>query len=1324
MVTAVKPYPKDRAASMRTASSRSAEALLQRLHPFGLEAMRITLQPDLQGNALTHLAWRLARAATALLCLIALTFGAGTSALAGNSSFVAGDNNSLQKEIIADSYIDPPSTASDKTVRIGDTATYRLTLNLSEGTTGSLTIQDVLPPGVAYAGLVSISPASGSGPFIYTIISQPAAGQRDILNWDFGDVVNTPSGDGTPVDPLIIEYQITPLPNTGILIPIANLTNSATLSYLDASGIPVTDPTRLSDTDELIVLQPRMTPIIKLGNGSTNNATSPLDINVATSTVQFHLESCNDIGLAPAYRVAFRDILAAQLDENSLSTPIVTVGGTVLGAGDYTYIPPAFRGGTMVFILNTPVNPGQCVEADYSMGFHNDLAPNQLWSNEASVQSYYSLPPIAGQRYNRSASARFFMTNLVTDEPLTKNLLTPVGTATIGEQVAYEITVPGNPVSAALSNVNVTDTLHDALAFTGATVTLDGTPLAIAPIQSGQDLSWSFPVIPAGQQAVITLTARVDNNAFANAGAVITNTAAYTYDSLTAGVITDGSSAPLTIIEPALTLSKSVNNVAPPMAGDILTYTLNLVANSEASAAMAFDTVIEDNLSLGLGYIAGSARVAGVAVEPTITGDGTLTPQTLDWASGIDIPAGATISITYDVLVLNSVTAGQTLTNSATAQWTSLAGVNADERNGSGAPASNDYLAGPVTTTLNVPIPTPTLQKTANNSVANPGDRLQYTLTLSNPSAIRLSNLTLTDNLDSLNTLPMFQPGSISNIIVPPGAAASVSGNTLTVSNLDIAPNSSQTIQFEADLSTGLAGGSLVLNQAQLSGPWGTALRSDDPTAPGVADPTRTLIPANGIVYDSITRAPLAGVTLTMLRASTTTPLPASCFIDSTQQNQITQADGNYKFDLVFDPGNCPAGEDYLLAVTAAPAGYLAEPSLIDLPVTNATTTAYSVPSCPVDALPATSLCEADASATVPASTPTYYLHLTFDAAANQLYNNHIPVDPLVNEEISILKTSPLINVSRGQVVPYSIKVKNTLRTTPPVVAVIDTLPSGFKYVEGSARVDGVTVAPTINAGQLRWDNLTPGYNQTRSVELLLRVGAGVSEGPYVNKAQLVDSSTDAPVSEVATATVRVIPDPTLDCTDVIGKVFDDRDLDGRQGDGEQGLAGVQVVTARGLIATSDAHGRFHITCAAVPDEDRGSNFILKLDDRTLPTGYRLTTENPRVQRATRGKMLRFAFGATIHRLVSLDLSDGVFEPGETTLRLQWQPSLDLLLGELKKAPSVLRLTYLADIEPERLVNKRLRALQQQIDALWQEHQGGYRLDIETEVFWRRGGPP
>ena len=380
------------------------------------------------------------------------------------------------------------------------------------------------------------------------------------------------------------------------------------------------------------------------------------------------------------------------------------------------------------------------------------------------------------------------------------------------------------------------------------------------------------------------------------------------------------------------------------------------------------------------------------------------------------------------------------------------------------------------------------------------------------------------------------------------------------------------------------------------------------------------------------------------------------------------------------------------------------------------------MPVCSADAIPSTAQCEAQVSTTAPTgAVTTYYLHLTLDSTANQIFNNHIPVDPYVEEKISITKTSPLINVTRGQLVPYTITFKNTLRSTLPPLGIVDTLPPGFKYVEGSSRFDGTPLEPVINGRQLRWNNLDIGYNQQHTIKLLLVVGAGVSEGEYVNQAQVINTDTGGPFSEVATATVRVIPDPTFDCTDVIGKVFDDRDLNGQQDAGEAGFAGVRVVTARGLIATTDEHGRFHVTCAVVPDETRGSNFILKLDDRTLPTGYRVTTENPRVQRATRGKMLRFNFGATIHHVVSMDIADGAFEPKSTELRMQWQPRIDLLLKELRKAPSVLRLSYLADVENEGLVEKRLKALKKEIAGKWD---GGYRLTIETEVFWRRGSPP
>jgi hypothetical protein len=166
------------------------------------------------------------------------------------------------------------------------------------------------------------------------------------------------------------------------------------------------------------------------------------------------------------------------------------------------------------------------------------------------------------------------------------------------------------------------------------------------------------------------------------------------------------------------------------------------------------------------------------------------------------------------------------------------------------------------------------------------------------------------------------------------------------------------------------------------------------------------------------------------------------------------------------------------------------------------------------------------------------------------------------------------------------------------------------------------------------------------------------------------------------------------------------------------------VVTARGLAAKTDTYGRYHITCAITPNEARGSNFVLKLDDRTLPSGFRTSTRPVQVQRATRGKALKINFGASIHRVVGLDVADAVFEPGTAEMRPQWQPRIDLLLEELRKAPSVLRLSYVADVEDEALVNRRLERLKTNISTRWSDLDCCYELVVESEIFWRLGGPP
>ncbi|MEJ2602664.1 MAG: hypothetical protein P8172_05155, partial [Gammaproteobacteria bacterium] len=358
----------------------------------------------------------------------------------------------------------------------------------------------------------------------------------------------------------------------------------------------------------------------------------------------------------------------------------------------------------------------------------------------------------------------------------------------------------------------------------------------------------------------------------------------------------------------------------------------------------------------------------------------------------------------------------------------------------------------------------------------------------------------------------------------------------------------------------------------------------------------------------------------------------------------------------------------------------------------------------------------------------SYYALLKVDESAmpgsSQLFNNHIPVDPILTGAVSVTKTTPMVNVNRGQLVPYLITVSNTIEIELTDVIVVDRYPAGFRYVEGSARIDGVAVEPVVQSGELRWEGLTLDASGRHEIQLLLAVGAGVSEGEFVNRAQVMNGFTGDALSGVATATVRLVPDPTFDCTDVTGKVFDDGNRNGFQDEQEHGLAGVRLVTPRGLAATTDAHGRFHITCAITPNETRGSNFVLKLDDRTLPTGYRTSTRPVQIKRATRGKALDFTFGASIHRVVGIDLADAAFEPDSVKLRRLWEPRLTLLLEELRKAPAVLRLSYLADVESPGLVDRRVEAIKDRILEDWQALDCCYELAVEPEVHWRLGEPP
>lgn len=317
--------------------------------------------------------------------------------------------------------------------------------------------------------------------------------------------------------------------------------------------------------------------------------------------------------------------------------------------------------------------------------------------------------------------------------------------------------------------------------------------------------------------------------------------------------------------------------------------------------------------------------------------------------------------------------------------------------------------------------------------------------------------------------------------------------------------------------------------------------------------------------------------------------------------------------------------------------------------------------------------------------------------------------------DVTVVKRAELEQVRRGQLVPFTIVVTNKRKVGPITMTVYDRLPAGFRYVQGSSSIDGVSVEPVIVGSVLSFPGLTLAPAQSVELRLQLLILNTVRPGRHTNFANATDAE-GKPFGPDAHATVEVIAEAIFDCGEVIGKVFDDANRNGYRDGGEAGLPGVRVAAARGRLVMTDDHGRFHVPCADTPQQQTGSSFVMKVDPRTLPAGYRLTTENPRVVRLTAGKMTTLNFGAAPGRLVRLDLSDEAFLDGSLTLRKRWHKGLTTLIKLLNEEHTLLSLRYVGAGADHDFAAQRIETIRHQINRLRQLDGQHLPLEIETRV--------
>ncbi|WP_193069385.1 SdrD B-like domain-containing protein, partial [Pseudomonas sp. K5] len=251
-----------------------------------------------------------------------------------------------------------------------------------------------------------------------------------------------------------------------------------------------------------------------------------------------------------------------------------------------------------------------------------------------------------------------------------------------------------------------------------------------------------------------------------------------------------------------------------------------------------------------------------------------------------------------------------------------------------------------------------------------------------------------------------------------------------------------------------------------------------------------------------------------------------------------------------------------------------------------------------------------------------YYLTLFAGSATAAIVHNHLPLDTAVATGLAITKTGDRQTAEIGDTVQYTITVRQTAGSALAALNVIDRLPRGFTYIDGTARADGRAVAdPTGKPGPLLGFALGP-INVGGQIVLTyrVRVGVGAQQGDGINRAQAhgcsinggcIDPVAVTPLpgslaSNRAEYRVRVTGGVFTEQACVLGKVFMDCNNNHLQDREELGIPGVRLYFSDGTWVISDSEGKYSF-CGLPPE-----SHTLKVDASTLPVGARLTTSSNR----------------------------------------------------------------------------------------------------------------
>ncbi len=194
--------------------------------------------------------------------------------------------------------------------------------------------------------------------------------------------------------------------------------------------------------------------------------------------------------------------------------------------------------------------------------------------------------------------------------------------------------------------------------------------------------------------------------------------------------------------------------------------------------------------------------------------------------------------------------------------------------------------------------------------------------------------------------------------------------------------------------------------------------------------------------------------------------------------------------------------------------------------------------------------------------------------------------------------------VRQGEPIPAHLVVTADASGQHDAVVVSAVIPSGL------ALIGGVTT----------WTLAIPSGTSEQVLEVPLMARAQSGVWPLLATANEGTQQLAASPPGI----VRITADPEFSEALLVGRVFDDKNKNGRADDDEPGIGGVTIGLSAGLFVTTDANGNYHVP--ALPAE----SIVAKIDLTTLPHLAPLTTRERISLVLTPGQIFRADFGVDL----------------------------------------------------------------------------------------------